>query len=106
MSVSVCLKIDRQMQNIVFLAFLNETIQYVLCKTRLNQFKRQDKRLLTSDHQFFLNRYSVIRNRNRDQSSEKAIFVLYDLRVDNITEQLYFYSMNSPIQWPMVIKTI
>ena len=36
-------------------------------------------------------------------SCEQAIFVLHDVRVDNITEQLYFYSMNSTIQWYLVI---
>ena len=29
---------------------------------------------------------------------EQAIFVFHDLRVDQITEQLDFYSMNSTIQ--------
>ena len=40
---------------------------------------------------------SIIRNFNRDCSCEQAIFVLHDPRVDYMTEQLYFYPLNSPI---------
>ena len=36
---------------------------------------------------------------NRDWSGEQAIFIFHDLGVDYITEQLYFSSLNSTIQW-------
>ena len=40
-----------------------------------------------------------MRNCNRDGLCDQTIFILHDLRVDHIIEQLYFYSMNSAIQW-------
>ena len=40
---------------------------------------------------------SITRDFNRDWSCEQATFILRDLRDDYITEQLYFYSKNSPI---------
>ena len=81
----------------------------MLCKTRLKQFKPvltswKDKTKGYWPPIFTKN--SIIRNYNRDWSCEQAIFVLHNLRVYYITEELYFHSMNSPIQWYKVMQLV
>ena len=84
MLVSVCTRIDNHANYHLFFAI----------GTSLNQSKpieRLDNRLLTT----IAITNTIIWNYNRDWSCEQAIIVPHDLRVDYITEQLYFYSMNS-----------
>ena len=88
MLVSVCTRIDNHANYHLFFAI----------GTSLNQSKpieRLDNRLLTT----IAITNTIIWNYNRDWSCEQAIIVPHDLRVDYITEQLYFYSMNSTVQW-------
>ena len=88
---------------ISFFPGFNETIRIVWNRSKpvLTRWKGKTKVYWSPN----FTKNSIIRNYNSGWSFEHTIFILHDLRVGYITEQLYFYSKNSPFQWVFLIVT-
>ena len=79
MLVSVCIRIDEQMENII-ISWLQWTNKHIVKPIQTSQVPVEKTGEKVADHNFFT-KNSIIRNYNGDRSCEQAIFVLHDLRV-------------------------